>query len=434
MKKKALFVFWALVMALVVVGCSSSPSQDQETRKIKIGASLPLSGPLANFGEGAKFGFQAAIDDINEAGGVYVKEYDAKLPVELVVLDNESDPAKASSNASDLILRHSVDALVGNGTPVVDIPISSVADRNKTTFLAATPFEPWWDTGPYEYAWNQFFRVATPLPADDPRANESGFKLTDLLLDVTKKFEDQTNKKVAIFVSDDADGRAWYSIFPEVVKAAGYEPPVGYDKKLGLFPPGTIDFTPIIREWKSAGAEILWINTPPPDTAVLLRQMESVGYKPKLVISFRALIFQQDVEAVGGDLANGVFAEEWWYPDFPADQFPGIGDTTGQSLAQRYEATGKPLNMGIGVGYSQVQVILDAVERAGTLDKEAINTAIGETNMKTIYGDVLFTDTHDSPMRAVLGQWVKSGDKWEYRLVNHPLPGLKLSEPVFPKP
>ena len=55
------------------------------------------------------------------------------------------------------------------------------------------------------------------------------------------------------------------------------------------------------------------------------------------------------------------------------------------TLAERWaEETGEPLNRGIGHGYAPMQVLFDAVERAGTLDKVAINEAMAETNLETL--------------------------------------------------
>ncbi|MEM3162748.1 MAG: ABC transporter substrate-binding protein, partial [Candidatus Bathyarchaeia archaeon] len=70
--------------------------------KILIGASLSMSGTFAYYGELMKAGFEFAIEDINAAGGVYVKEYGRKLPLELITYNDESDPTKATSNVERL--------------------------------------------------------------------------------------------------------------------------------------------------------------------------------------------------------------------------------------------------------------------------------------------------------------------------------------------
>ena len=55
---------------------------------------------------------KAAVEDINKLGGIFVKEYNKKLPVKLVLLDNESDPIKAGTLAQDLIVSEKANFLV----------------------------------------------------------------------------------------------------------------------------------------------------------------------------------------------------------------------------------------------------------------------------------------------------------------------------------
>lgn len=319
MSKKllALVVLSGFVLFLIG-GCTPAvePGPGEENgdivdadRVIKIGSSSCMTGSMAAFGFSEIFGQKAAIDDINALGGLYIEEYGKKLLVEHVYLDNESDPTLAASTTADLILRYEVDAIVGGAsTPVTTNPISSQCDRYTTPNVLGTPFEPWWDGGPYEYSWNQEFRIATPLEPDDPRADQPGHRISDIFLAVTDKYADQTNRKVAVVAADDADGRGWYSLFPDILEEAGYEA-IGREEQLGLYPPGTTDFTPIIERWKAANAEIMWGNLPGADMAVLMRQMEREGFKPKMNFAARAALFYEDVSAFGGDLPHGLMVE-----------------------------------------------------------------------------------------------------------------------------
>jgi branched-chain amino acid transport system substrate-binding protein len=69
---------------------------------IEIGASIPLTGKYGALGNMVLPGYEFAIEDINAAGGVYVKEYDAKIPLRLTYYDDESDPTKAVSKLETL--------------------------------------------------------------------------------------------------------------------------------------------------------------------------------------------------------------------------------------------------------------------------------------------------------------------------------------------
>src|SRR3989304_5404937 len=86
----------------------SSPAVAAGPENIVIGTSAPLTGMFAGFGEANVWGAQAAVDDINAQGGIFVREFDRKIPVKYVIVDNQSDPGKSGPLAEDLILREKV--------------------------------------------------------------------------------------------------------------------------------------------------------------------------------------------------------------------------------------------------------------------------------------------------------------------------------------
>jgi branched-chain amino acid transport system substrate-binding protein len=79
----AIRVTLALVMlAFVLPACGTKAPEAPET--IKIGTVTDQTGPLAAFGVQTKWGYSKAADDINAEGGIYVSEYDKKIPVEIL--------------------------------------------------------------------------------------------------------------------------------------------------------------------------------------------------------------------------------------------------------------------------------------------------------------------------------------------------------------
>ena len=69
---------------------------------INVGAVVPLTGPLAGGGAQVERGYQMAVEDINAAGGIYVEEFDKQIPIELTLLDDESDPNNTVSHLGSL--------------------------------------------------------------------------------------------------------------------------------------------------------------------------------------------------------------------------------------------------------------------------------------------------------------------------------------------
>jgi len=439
MKTKMLLILTGILCLIVLLTpACAKPSAPEE---IIVGGPASLTGMFAGFGQGQAFGLQAAVDDINKEGGVYVEEYGKKLPIRLIVVNSESDPLKAGTLAENLIVSDEVHFLAtGGDTPMMVPQVSMVADRYKIPFITAVgPMEPWLAMrqeveGYWEYTWAFGFAIATPAPEGSPWA-KPGYTVMDVWKSTLDLFGDQTNKKVAIFASDDPDGIGWYMGISEALKAWGYDV-AGVDKKLGLVPMETTDFTSIINEWKDANCEILWGNAPGPFVGTLLKQCSAVGFQPKIASIGRGALFYEDIAAWGGDLPLGIGGEVWGDPSLQVSE--GFGDTTLASLAERWtEETGRPLNRCIGSGYRSIQVLVDAIERAGTLDREAVHAALAETDMIAIMHRVKFDENHFTCEPLAFGQWQKTDQPWvwECPVVFSEHDFIEVTaEPIFPIP
>jgi ABC-type branched-subunit amino acid transport system substrate-binding protein len=439
--KKEFLISLAVFLAAALIFCGGAMSAPAE-KEILVGTALPLSGMFAGFGQGGLFGLEAAVEDINKLGGVYVKELKRKLPIRFIVVDTESDGLKTGTLTEGLILREKVHFLVSSpDVPPLIAAKANIAERYKVPFVSNTgPYEPYQAMRkaakpPWQYTWATGFHIAMPFPPTDFR-NKPGYTIMDTWMAMVSKFGDQTNRRVGVFASDEPDGRGWYATFPPGLKKAGLDV-LGVEKELGVAPMGTTDFTPIIRKWKAYDCQMLWGNAPGPFFGTMWRQCRALGFKPKMVFVGRAALYYTEVSAWGGDLPYGVGTELWWHPALKEAR--GFGDTTPKSLFERWVAkTGRPLNQSMGWGYPIIQILVDAIQRAGTLDRDKVNKAIGETDLITISHRVLF-DKNDqfSSYPLAFGQWFKTDkpQKWEQQIVYSPHEFMPATAaPIFPVP
>jgi branched-chain amino acid transport system substrate-binding protein len=114
-----------LLVALIglYVGCASA----QNTSKLKVGLMLPYSGTYASLGNAIENGFQ-----------LYVKEQGGKIggrEIELVKVDDESEPSKATDNINKLIKRDNVDLVVGSVHSGVAMAMAKVAKDTGTLLI-----------------------------------------------------------------------------------------------------------------------------------------------------------------------------------------------------------------------------------------------------------------------------------------------------------
>lgn len=435
--KRANLLYLALVLVISLMVCPYGFA----AKEIKIGVIQAQTGMYAGFGTGGVFGIKAAAEDINKLGGV-----DAggkKMPVKLIVVDNESDPNKAGTLAQSLVVQDRVNFIVtGDEPPPMHPAISMVCDRYKIPYITSVgPFEPWTamrnetDTKwPYTWA-TGLFAIATPAEAPDFRAGKPGYTVNDYWVDVLKRYGDQTGKKVAVFASDDPDGVGWYTGLSHMLKPNGFEP-VGYDKKLGLLPVETTDFSSVINAWKASGAQVLWGNCPAPFFGALWKQCRTLGFKPKMVSVGRAPLFYQDIKSWGGDLPLGVCVEIWWDPSMK--EYQGIGDTTPMSLVERWKKeTGQPMNPAVGPGYRAFQVLVDAITRAKSIDGKKVNKALAATDLMTLGHRVKFDQNQFNRSPLYYGQWQKADtpEGWKLEVIysRHDFVP-ETAKPLFPIP
>jgi branched-chain amino acid transport system substrate-binding protein len=425
MRKQGLILIAViLVSGLIQVGSAQAQSAPKGPDKIMIGSPASLTGMFAGFGQGQSWGAKAAVEDINKQGGVMVKEFGRKIPLDIAFANTESDPQKAGALAEQMIVGQKVNFLItGNEPPPMHSLAATMAQRYNVVHLAhAAVLEPWLgmskNASPsWKNTWAFGFSIAAGAQPGDFRYKQPGFTILDTWMPVLDQIADKTNKKIGVFSSNDPDGVAWYSLFPTALKEKGYAVS-GIDQKLGLFPGETTDFSSMISKWKGDNVEILWGNCAAPQFGALWKQARSLGFKPKAVFCGKAPANYRDVASWGGDLPLGIGLEMKWNPSFTTR---GFGNTTSASLTERWtKDTGQPLNDNIGLGYYVIQVLVDAIEKAGSLNTEAVNKALAGTDLMTINARVKFDSNQFNLIPLSFGQWNKTDkpQKWELKIVS----------------
>ena len=371
------FAVTSLVLATALTACSGSGSTSSSRDPIKIGASIPLSGGLSSFGAFQKWGYQHAVDEVNAAGGIEVGG--TKRKVQLVLLDDQTDPNRTVNNVTRLITSDKVDALLGSCTDSLVEPGALIADRQgvpMVTACAAT--NTFGATKAWKWAWDLFFNSEQLTETPFNTVDELGLK---------------TNKKVAIIHSNGKNENViGDEEWPKWAAKHGWS--VVYK---AAFPPDTSQFTSAVQAAKTSGADMLLTVFPPPAAIALRKQMASAAYDPKLLVIEEGGEPVQFATALG-DLAEGVLVGGYWDPSFP---FPGA-----QSIRQQFEKeSGQTFSQHIADTATAAQVLMDAMKRAGSVDKTKVNDEIAKTDATYVAGAVKFGPDHTSTLPMVEEQW-----------------------------
>lgn len=366
-----------LAVALAAAGLAGASSTAMHADQITIGASIPLSGPLAGFGSFQKWGYTTAVKDINAKGGILVDGQ--RKQVKLILLDDKTNPNVTSSNTDRLINRDKVDALLGSCTPALVNAGAVVADRAKVPLVTGCdPLEAFKSVKKWEYAWDLFFW--------EPDLAAAPFR-------TMKALGVKTNKKVAILADNGPDGQVvGGKLWPTFAKQFGYT--VVYSAS---FPVEGTQFGSLIENAKAKGADVLLVDAVTPPAVSLTKQLQASNYHPKVLVIEKGAEPVQYAQAVG-NLADGVLVGGYWDPTFP---FPGA-----KTLAKRFEReTKQTQSQHIADSYAAAQVLMDAMARARTTDKEKVNTAISKTNKTYVVGPVRFDENHTARLPLVELQW-----------------------------
>jgi branched-chain amino acid transport system substrate-binding protein len=360
---------------------------------ILIGHPAPITGPIAAFGETSLWADEEAVSVINRDGGILISG--KKLPVRVKSMDTESNPTKAAEVATKLILQDKVDLMVVLHTPDTVNPVGAICERYEVPCISSVaPIEPWLTGGPYKWTFHYFWDLGQIITVFTGMWNE---------------FADKTTKVVGGFWPNDPDGTVWAQEFGKKLNSMGYKV-----VDVGRFPYGMQDFSGFISTWKKEKVDILTGVPIPPDWATCWRQCHQQGFIPKFATIGKACLFPAAVEAIGGNLPEGLTTEVWWTP-----YHPFVDSLTGASCQQLADAwtrkTKREWTQPLGFDWAAFEIAADVLKRAGSLDKNKIREALVNTNLSTVVGHIKFNDKNFSLTPLVGGQWVK-GKKWPWEL------------------
>lgn len=378
----------ALILILITSGaCRSGPAPLVAPDAIKIGASVTVTGGSASFGGYARFGVTRAIAAANSDGGVFVKQWNRKLPVRLIMYDNESKPEKAASDVERLILRDDVIAITGLTGPERVLSGAEVAERYRVSVVTTgAPLETMRKARQWNYLWDIFF--------DEAELCRRQYQLMDTVA---------SNRKVVLFTDNGPDGTLQGGFWEKYAPEFGYQ--IAYRAS---FPGGTADYGDMIRKAQASGADLLFAQIQPPDGIALVRQMEALNWKPKAAFLERACEAADFWDALGRS-AQGICFTTIWHPECG---YPGA-----KELAEAFtKETGQSYSTHLISSYAATQILLKAIEKAGSLDREAINRAVPEAaaSLTTVLGAVKFAPDHTAAQPTMVLQWLDGGRQIVY--------------------
>jgi branched-chain amino acid transport system substrate-binding protein len=361
------------LLLVTLIGIAPLPAWAQS---VKVGAVVPLTGRYGAGGAQVRAGYEIGIEHINAAGGVTLGG--KKTPLELVLLDDESDATKTVSRLETLAAQGVVAYLGGFGSDL-HAAAASVAEKNKVPYLGvAFALHKVHQQG-FRYLFSPFWK-----------SPDIGQQLPPLLNAIPAG---ERPKTVAIFQEKTDWGREMATAWTEAGKAAGYQVVVN-----GEYAPGAKDFSDLILKAKSANADAVFALPTPPDGMTMVKQMKELGYTPKLTMFIRAPDPPIWSKNLGKDGDFVLLAPGWHH----AVKAPGVKELNDAHRAK----VGRPADPIAGPAYACVQILAAALARAGAADREKVREAVAATDLTTVIGPVKFRPDGTGVMQSVFVQWI----------------------------
>jgi branched-chain amino acid transport system substrate-binding protein len=343
---------------------------------VKVGAVVPVTGRYAAGGEQIKNGYELAFEDLNKDGGVTLKDLGRKVPLELKLLDDESDPTKTVQRLETLTAQDDVAAYLGGFGSDLHAAAAAIGDKNRTPYIGVA-------FALYQVHQRGLRYLFSPFPKS-PGLAKSTFDMMD---SVAPK-----PARVALFVEKTDWGAELRELWKQEAQARGYE--VVADEE---YAPGAKDFAPSILKAKSGNADAVLALPNPPDGLAIAKQMKELDFSPKFLYFVRAADGLAWGQNLGKD-GDYFLLAPGWSPDL---KFPGV-----EQLKQRHqEKYNKPAEATTGAAYAAVQVLGNALERTGKVDRDALRDALAATDMMTVMGPVKFNADGSGDVTAIANQW-----------------------------
>jgi branched-chain amino acid transport system substrate-binding protein len=366
---------WIVGVAFAACAMVAGTATAQDKEPIKIGFSMALTGPLAANGKQALLGMKIWEEEANGKGGLLGR------PVKLVYYDDQSNPSTVPGIYTKLLDVDKVDLVLSGYATNMVAPAMPIVIQKKKTFISLFALD-----ANAEFKYNKYFSVLPTGPKTRPSFTEGFFQVA----------MQQNPKPTTVAITSEDAEFSRNACEGARTNAKEFGVKIVYDKS---FPPGTTDFSPIVRAVQASNADLVIVCSYPLSSVGMVLAVNEANYKPKLIggamVGLQATVFKTKL----GPKLNGFVNYETWVP---SEKMMAPAAAFFAKYQERAKAEGvDPLGYYLGGwGYAYISVLSDAVNGAKSIDDDKIAAYLRKATFKTIMGDWNYGPG---------GEWTKSG-------------------------
>jgi branched-chain amino acid transport system substrate-binding protein len=336
-----------------------------QTKVLKVGAPLPLTGGLAPEGLKQRRGYEIWADAVNSAGGIKVGN--ERVKVELIFADYESNTPRAAQAVERMITQSQVSAVFGPyGSGAVKAS-STVTERYRVPMLAPTA------SAREVYDQGHKFLFGTLAPNDAVT-----IPLARFMLSVVPNL-----KRMTILSRNDLFPLALGQQMEQAAKQSGIEV-----ASFQRYPIGAMDHASALTEMAATKPDWVFVTGYTNDLILVRRQMHELKFTARVITMLTGPSYKEFIDALG-PLAEQISSVSWWEPVLP---YRGVGPfATSEDYAKAYE---KRYNVVPDYGEASptacAVVLQMAAEKAQSIDPIALRDALVGLDILTFYGPIKF--------------------------------------------
>jgi branched-chain amino acid transport system substrate-binding protein len=357
-----------IAVALAVAACA--PAQQGSTGggggevpdTITIGATLPLTGTESKVGGRYKQGYELAFDLANRAGGIDVSG--KKVKVQLKLLDDTTDQAKAVNLAQRLISQDKVNFMLGTySTPLVEAQ-STVAEQGQIPYVNGG--------GASTSIYSKGFKWIFGTLASIENLSATEMRWIQKQQDAGKL---PKPAKIALVWENTSHGKDFRKGVREFVNASGGKYSIVVDESFAL---DGKDFSAVLNKVKAARADLFMVDAHLPDFLTMQRQYISSGMCNE-IITYGARGSEADArQTLGPSAVNYILSAVWWNAQLGDE---GLNKAFVDAFKAKY---GKQPEWYQAVSYEAARALFAAISKAGSVDKQKVRDALSTLSMPSI--------------------------------------------------
>lgn len=337
----------AATAAFVTVPVAAPSILRAQTPVVKVGILQPVTGALAHDGDLGRVGAEMAINEINAAGGIKSL---GGAKMEMVFGDARSMP-EAGTQEVERMQADGVSAIVGGFASPICLAASQAAARYDLPYLV--------DVGVSD-------QIMSRGLTNTFRFSPGFGKVTQVALDNLTAINDKAGKpaKTVVLVHEDGlFGSGLAKLLQAELPKRGFEV-----LETIAHPTPARDMSNVALRIRSLNPDLVIPSNYYGEFVLLARTMQQQRIKPKGIYAI-----------LGGAASNGRFVKE--FPQaaqnvIDCNHWHDPKNPKALALRKAVEGQGKSFAYNVSLNYSNVLLLADAIERAGSTDRKKIIEAL----------------------------------------------------------